>query len=110
MYDSDSIMICITPIPSVENNWKNIYPGGTLWDKFIYEYYNENNDNFGLLFQKYTASVVDKFYHPSIINECKWNMNKSYYEDKHDLGCLHAFWKYLASSNCECRPLADINT
>ena len=68
IFDSDYIMILIHSIPSVTNSLKKIYVGGPLWDKFISEYYNDNNDTFGLLFKKYTASDVDIIYHPSIVN------------------------------------------
>ena len=64
MYKSDYIMIFFTPITSVTNTPKNIYLGGTIWDGFTSKYYNENNDSFGLLFQKFIASAVDKIYHP----------------------------------------------
>ena len=86
MYDSDSIMICCIPIPSVENNPKNICLGGTIWDELKPEYYNDKNDYFGILFQKYTASAVDNIYHTSIVIEWKANMDKASYRYNHDLG------------------------
>ena len=46
IYYSDHIMSFSTPINSVTNTLKNIYPGGTLWDEFISEYYNDNNESF----------------------------------------------------------------
>ena len=79
-------MNCIYPIPSVENNLKNIYLGGTLWDESTSQYYNDNNDTFELLFKIYTAINVDNIYHPSIFNERTDNMYKAYYEDNQDLG------------------------
>ena len=53
-----------TPISSVVNTLNNIYLGGPLWGEFTPEYYNEKNDAFVLLFQKYTASAVDNIYYP----------------------------------------------
>ena len=66
MFDSDSIISCSTVL-------KNIYPSGTLLGEFTSEYYHDKNYTSGLLFQKYTASDVDKIYHLSIINEWKTN-------------------------------------
>ena len=79
-------MIFSTPVPSVSNTLKNIYRSGPLWDELTSEYFNDNNDVFRMLFQKYTASSVDNIYHPYIINEWKYNMDKAYYEDNHNLG------------------------
>ena len=64
MFDSDYIMSCSTKTTSVSNTLKKIYLGGTIWDKFTYEYYNENNDTFGVLFQKYIASTIENIYNP----------------------------------------------
>ena len=86
MYDSDYIMICNKPMTSVENTLNKIYFGGILWGEFTSEYYNDKNYTFGLLFQQYTARNDDNIYHLSIANEWKANMEKSSYEDKHDLG------------------------
>ena len=72
-------MICSKPITSVANSLKKIYLGGPLWDEFTSEYYNDKYDNFGLLFQQYTASDVDNINHPYIDNEYKYNMDKSAY-------------------------------
>ena len=58
MFDIDYIMSWSTAIPSVENKPKKIYPGGTLLDGFTSKYYDDNNDNFELLFQQYTTSAV----------------------------------------------------
>ena len=69
MFDGDYIMSCSTPITGVANNLKNVYLGGTLLGAFTSTYYNNNNDTFGLLIQQYTASAVEKLYHPSIFNE-----------------------------------------
>ena len=79
MYDSDSIMSCCTPVISVSNTLKKIYLGGTIWDEFTSEYYNDNNDAFGRLFQKYTASDINNIYHPCTVIEWNSNMDKSYY-------------------------------
>ena len=79
MYDSDYIIIYWTPIPSVANNLKNIYLGGPLWYEYTSEYYNEKNDAFGLLFQKYTASAINNIYNPSTGIEWKSNMDKTAY-------------------------------
>ena len=49
-------------------------------------YYNDKNDNFGLLFQQYTASGVGNIYHKSIVNERKDRMDKAAYEEKKYLG------------------------
>ena len=67
MYECGLIMRCCTLIPPVANTLDMIYIFGPLWDEFIYEYYNENNDYFGLLFQKYTSSAVDSIYHKSTV-------------------------------------------
>ena len=64
MNDSNSIMSCSTPIYSVANTLKDISLGGPLWDGFISEYYNENNDTFGVLFQQYIASTIENIYNP----------------------------------------------
>ena len=93
MFNNDYIMSCSTKIPSVENTPKNIYPDGNILDEFASMYYDNNNDNFRLLFQKYTASDVDKMYHPSIFKEQKANMDKEAYEEK-----LH-FVVYMPSKN-----------
>ena len=37
------------------------------------------------MFQQYTASAIENIYHPSIVDECKANMENEYYKDKHDL-------------------------
>ena len=76
MYDSDSIMICSTPIPSVSNTLKRIYLNGPLWYEFTSQYYNEKNETFGLLFQQYKASDIDNIYYLSVINEWKYNIDK----------------------------------
>ena len=73
MYESDSIKILCTPIPSVENTPKKIYLGGPLWDEFTSEYQNEKNDAFGMLFQQYTTSAVEKKYLSSTVIEWKAN-------------------------------------
>ena len=86
MYDSDSIMRCSTPIPSVANILKNIFLGGPLWDLSISEYYYDQNNAFGLLFQQYTASALNNTYNPSIVHEWKYNTDKADYEDMNDLG------------------------
>ena len=86
MFDSDSIMSFSTKMPSVSNNLKKIYIGGSHLDQFTSEYYNENNVAFGLLFQQYTYHAVNNMYYLSIVNEWKYNMYKSDYKDKHDLG------------------------
>ena len=85
MYDSDSRMSFITPIPWVENTPEKLYLGGPLSYEFTSEYYNDRNEAFGLLFQQYTASTVNKIYYPSIVNEWKSNTNKASYKDKHNL-------------------------
>ena len=74
MSDSDYVMRFSTVIPSVANNLKNIYLGGPNCYEFTYDYYNDNNDAFGLLFQQNTDSSVENFYHPTIVNEWKSNM------------------------------------
>ena len=85
MFYSDFIISCITPSPSVANTLKYIYLCRPLWYEFTYEYYNDNNDTSGLLFQQYRAIDVENFFHPSIVNECKSNMDKAYYEDNHNV-------------------------
>ena len=80
MYDSDYIISCSNPIPSVENNLKNIYLGGPIWDGFTSKYYNDKNGEFGMLFQQYIASAVNNIYHPYIVIECKDKMDKSDYK------------------------------
>ena len=83
--DSDSIKIFSTAITSVANTLEKIYLGGDLLNEFTSEYNNNKNDNFGLLFQKYTASAIDNIYHPCIVKKWKDNMDKPYYEEKQDL-------------------------
>ena len=73
-------MICITPIPTVTNTLEQIYFGVALLDEFTPEYYNDKNDTFWQLFQHYSASAVEKLYHPYIVNKWKSNMYKSDYE------------------------------
>ena len=82
MFDSDSIMICSTKITSIKNTLKTIYLSGNLWDEFKYTYYNDKNNPFEILFQKYTASAVNKIYHPSIVEFWKSNTDKAAYQDK----------------------------
>ena len=79
-------MIFCTPITSFENTPKKIYLGAPLWDEFTSEYYNEKNDAFGLLFQKYTSSAINNIYHLSTVIEWKANMDNAAYKDNHDLG------------------------
>ena len=67
MYESYYILSLCTPIDPVENTLKKIYTGGTLWDEFTPEYYNDNNYAFGVLFQQYIDSSVDKIYNPSTV-------------------------------------------
>ena len=38
IYDSDSLMICSTPIPSIVNNLDSIHPSGTFKDELTSEY------------------------------------------------------------------------
>ena len=52
----------------------SIYLGGPNCYEFTYDYYNDNNDAFGLLFQQNTDSSVENFYHPTFVNEWKSNM------------------------------------
>ena len=84
MFDSDDIMSCSTAMSSVANILNIIYLGGPLWYESTYEYYNEKNDTFGMLFKQYTASAVDNIYHPSIFNEFETNIDKEAYEEKHN--------------------------
>ena len=63
MYNRDSIMIWSNPITSFVNTLKNIYIGGTILGEFTSTYYDDNNYDFGMLFQQYTASVVESIYH-----------------------------------------------
>ena len=86
MFNNDYIMICSSKITSVENTLKKIYLDGNILDEFASIYYDNNNDNFRLLFQKYTASDVEKWYHPSIFKEQKANMDNEAYEEKLHLG------------------------
>ena len=81
MFDSDSIMICSTKITSIKNTLKTIYLSGNLWDEFKYTYYNDKNNPFEILFQKYTASAVDNIYYPSIVNARKTNMDNASHEE-----------------------------
>ena len=75
MFDNYSIMSCSTAITSVVNTLKKNYLSGTILDKFSSTYYDDNNDNFGLLFQQYTAIAVGNIYHPSILKVWKANMD-----------------------------------
>ena len=86
MYGNDYTVRFSTPITSVENTTKNIYLGELIWYEFTSEYYKDKNDTFEMLFQKYTASDVDKIYNPSTVIEWKSNMNKVAYKDNNDLG------------------------
>ena len=56
-------MSCCTPINSVANTRKKIYLGRSIFDEFKSEYYNDKNDDFGLLFQQYTARAVGNIYY-----------------------------------------------
>ena len=67
MFDSDSIISSSTTIISFANTLKNIYIGGNILGEFTSTYYDDNNYDFGMLFQQYTASVVDSIYHLSIV-------------------------------------------
>ena len=49
----------------------------SLWNEFTPEYYNENNDTFEMLFQKYIANAVDNIYHSCTIIEWKTNTDKA---------------------------------
>ena len=64
MYKSGSIMILYTAITAVSNTLEKIYLGGTSWYEPTFAYHNEKNDDFGMLFQQYTASNVDNIYYP----------------------------------------------
>ena len=64
MFEIDYIMSFSTAVTSVVNFLKNIYLCVSILDKSTSAYYNNNNDNFELLFQKYTSSAVDNIYHP----------------------------------------------
>ena len=77
MYESGSKMSCCTPNPSVENILKKFYLGGPIWGGFTSEYYNDNNDDFGLFFQQYTSSAVKKrFIHTLLLNvKLTWTSN-----------------------------------
>ena len=79
-------MSCITPINSDENNSKKIYLGGTIWDEFTYEYYNDKKEALLPLFKKYTDIAVGNIYNPSVVNERKSNMENAAYKDKHNWG------------------------
>ena len=63
MFHIDSIIISSITITSVANTLKNIYIGGTILGEFTSTYYDDNNYDFGMLFQQYTASVVESIYH-----------------------------------------------
>ena len=75
MYDIDCLISFIAPIRYVSIIPKKIYLGGYLWDELTSEYYNDKNEAFGLFLQQYIASDVDKFNHPSIVNEGKANID-----------------------------------
>ena len=64
MFDSYYVMICINAIISVENTPKKIYLSVTILNEFTSTYYDDKNDYFEMLFQKYTASAVKNIYHP----------------------------------------------
>ena len=80
MFDNDYLTRCITKITSIANTLKNIPLGGTILNEFTSTYYNDNNDSFEMLFQKYTASAVNIIYHPEIIKEWKYNIDSADYE------------------------------
>ena len=68
-FDSDDKMSCITAVTSVVNIHKNIYLSVALLDEFTSTYYDDKNDSFEMLFQKYTDSAVNDIYHPSVVEE-----------------------------------------
>ena len=103
MYNGGYIISCFTPIPSVATNLKNIFPVWPLWGEFTSEYYNDNNQAFGLLFQYYIAGFVEKNYHTSILNECKDNMDKSSHKDKYNLSA------YLPSEKSEFTQILNVD-
>ena len=49
--------------------------------EFTSKYHKYKNNSFEMLFQKYTASAVNKNYHPSNVELWKANMDKESYED-----------------------------
>ena len=71
-------MTCNAAILSTENNMKKIRLSITIFNGFTSIYYYDKDGSIGI-FQKYTASSVDKIYQPSLIKECKYNTDKAYY-------------------------------
>ena len=69
IFDNDSIMIRSTAINSVANTLKKIHLSETLLNLFTSTYYDDNNDSFEMLFQKYTAIYINIIYHRAIIGE-----------------------------------------
>ena len=54
-------------ITSVGNNLKKMYLGTTLLNQFNSTYYDDKYHSFAMLFQQYTVSFVNFFYHPYLI-------------------------------------------
>ena len=92
MFDSNYLMHYISTITLIENTLRKIYICGSTLDEFVYTYYDDKDDKFGLLFQKYTDSSVDNTYYLSIVKEWKYNIDKAYYEDKLHMGVYLSFY------------------
>ena len=88
MFDNESVMSCNTKIASVVNTPKEIYSSTTIMNELTSTYNYDNNNSFEILFQQYTTSSVNIIYCPSLIDECKSNMDKAYYEQNLH-GCVY---------------------
>ena len=66
------------------------------------KYYDDNNDTFELLLQKYTSSAVEKNYLPSIVEEWISDTDKSGHEDNLHKGV------YITSEKIELDKIMNV--
>ena len=86
-------MICSTTITSVANTLNKFHLSATIFNEFTSTYYDNKNDYFKMLLQKYTASAINNIYHPVIIEEFKANMDKTYYKQNIHKGVVKPYLK-----------------
>ena len=73
-------MTCKYAITSVPSTLNTIYLSTTILNESTFTYYDDKNEYFESLFQRYKDSDVNNIYHPALTEEWKANMDRAAYE------------------------------
>ena len=79
----DKVMICSTTITSTSNTLKNLLVNASYHSSYIQTYFNDKKETIISIFSEYVEPLLKYINHPTLLQECKLNIDAAEY--KHNI-------------------------